>query len=190
MWANTASYDLRNLLGLLLISAFIPVHAAMRAFMTATRVFPGEARWRVADGAVAIGLALLSVGLTLPLAKGDAELKQRFASDQLRRGLGLELNQDIEQLLVRGCTVFSADGHINTIAALAPYRDQMRFFFFTEPLTELLKAQFEESKGCTGICYPPDRTHPSILSYIHAIAEARGLRKVTETNGMVLLSSP
>ncbi len=190
LWANTASYDLRNLLGLLLISAFIPVHALMRAFMTATRVFPGEARWRVADAAVALGLAILSVGLTLPLAKGDAELKQRFANDQLGRGLGLELNRNIETLLVRGCTVFSADGHINTIAAFAPYRDQMRFFYFTEPMTELLKAQFEQSKGCTAICYPPDRTHPSILNYIHAIAETRGFRKVTETNGMVLLSSP
>jgi len=33
VWANTASYDLRNVLGPLLICAFIPVYAAARAWM-------------------------------------------------------------------------------------------------------------------------------------------------------------
>ena len=114
LWANTASYDLRNLLGLLLISAFIAVYAATRTFV-ATRVFSNEPRWSVPDGAVAMSLAILSVGLTLTLAQGDKELKERFANEQLRKGMGLELNRNIEKLLLRGCTIFSADGHISTI---------------------------------------------------------------------------
>jgi hypothetical protein len=190
LWANTASYDLRNLLGLLLISAFIPVYAAIRALPT-TRVSPGERQWSVSDGGVAIGLAILSVGLTLTLAQGDKELKQRFANDQLRGGLGFEMNQAIGQLLVRGCRVFSTDGYIATIAAFQPFRSQVQFFHFTEPLTDALAKQLPESTGCTSILYPPDRTHPSILSFVAAYIKARGFTKMTEGRGMTLLvSSP
>ena len=61
-WANTASYDLRNILGLLLISAFIPLYAAANAWLGAGPP-PGGRRWIVPDGAVAAGWTVLSVGL-------------------------------------------------------------------------------------------------------------------------------
>ncbi len=190
VWANTASYDLRNLLGLLLISACVPVYAAMRAFVTVTKVPSKEPRWRFADGAVALSLAVLSLGLTLPLAKSDTELKRRFADDQFGRGMGPELNRKIEELLVRGCTIFSADPYIMTIAAFRPYQQRIQGFFFSEPLTDQMKQQLDEPRGCTSICYPPARTHPSILSQINAMTETRGYRKAIETNGMILISSP
>jgi hypothetical protein len=188
LWANTASYDLRNLLGLLLISAFIPLYAVARRFVT-TQVAPGERRWRVRDGAVAAGVAVLCVILTLPLALSDEKLKQRFADEQLSKGLGIELNRPIGELLARGCTIYSADGYIHTVSVFQPYRQQMQFFHFTEPLTDLLAKQLNESSGCTSIMYPPSRTHPSILNHIDALTNSRGYTKVMEHNGMDLLIS-
>ena len=188
LWANTASYDVRNVLGLLLISAFIPLYALARAFLP-KRDIPDQPRWSVPDAAVAIGLALLCVGLTLPLAQADKDLKQRFADEQLRAGLGLEFNRNIEKLLVRGCTVFSPDVYISTISAFRPYRNQMKLFHFSEPLDALRVQQFDESTGCTSIFYQPRSTHPSVLSFVVAYAEARGLKKLAEGNGFELLSS-
>jgi hypothetical protein len=132
LWANTASYDLRNLLGLLLISASIPLYALARRLPVKSAA-ASKSRWSVPDSAVAGGLAAMAVALTLTLAQGDAQLKARFATDQLRGGDGFELNQSIAKLLQRGCVIFSADGYIATISALQPFRGQMRFFFFTEP---------------------------------------------------------
>jgi hypothetical protein len=132
LWANTASYDLRNLLGLLLISASIPLYALARRLPVKSAA-ASKSRWSVPDSAVAGGLAAMAVALTLTLAQGDAQLKARFATDQLRGGDEFELNQSIAKLLQRGCVIFSADGYIATISALQPFRGQMRFFFFTEP---------------------------------------------------------
>ena len=188
LWANTASYDLRNLLGLLLISASIPLYALARRWPVKSAA-ASKPRWTVRDGAVAGGLAAMAVALTLTLAQDDAHLKERFATDQLRGGPGFELNQSIAKLLHRGCAIFSADGYIATISALQPFRGQMRFFFFTEPLNEALVNRFNETAGCTSIFYPPERTHPSILRFIAAYAEARGLKKTIEGNGMELLAS-
>ena len=86
-WASMLSYDLRNLLGFLLISAFIPLFALARSFAPA-KVFLNQRRWSVQDGTVAFGLAVLCVGLTLSLAQGDKQLKQRFATEQLARAAG------------------------------------------------------------------------------------------------------
>jgi hypothetical protein len=186
LWANTASYDLRNILGLLMISAFIPLYALARAFVIA-RISSNEARWIVPDGIVAIGLAVLSVGLTL--AQGDKELKQRFADEQLQKGFGFELNKNIEKLLLRGCTIFSADAYIYTISAFQPFLSQLRFFHYTQPLNDLLVKPFNESTGCTSIFYPPSITHPSILSFIDTYTKARGFAKVAEDRDMELLVS-
>jgi hypothetical protein len=131
----------------------------------------------------------MAVALTLTLAQNDTKLKERFATDQLRGGPGLELNQGIAKLLQRGCVIFSADGYIATISALQPFRDQMRFFFFTEPLNDALVKRFNETTGCTSIFYPPERTHPSILRFIGAFAETRGLKRVIESSGMDVLAS-
>ncbi len=188
LWVDTASYDLRNLLGLLLISASIPLYALLRRWPVKS-VAASKPRWTVPDGAVAGGLAAMAVALTLTLAQDDNRLKERFATDQLRGGDGFELNQSIAKLLQRGCAIFSADGYIATISALQPFRGQMRFFFFTEPLNDALVNRFNETTGCTSIFYPPERTHPSILRFIAAYAEARGLKKTIEGNGMELLAS-
>jgi hypothetical protein len=189
LWANTASYDLRNVLGLLMIDAFVLLYAIARPFVKKPD-FSNQRQWRLPDGAVAAGVAALCVVLTLPLAMGDEKLRQRFADEQLSKGLGIELNRPIGQLLVRGCTVFSADGYIHTVSAFQPYRQQMQFFHFTEPLTGMLAKQLNETTGCTGILYPPSSTHPSILALIDASAKARGLTKAVEHNGMVLLAPP
>lgn len=186
-WAKMLSYDLRNLLGLLLISAAIPLFVVARRFAT-TAVTSNERRWRVRDGAVAAGVGVLCVVATLPLAMGDERLKQRFADEQLSKGPGIQLNRPIGELLGRGCRIFSADGYIHTVSAFQPYRSQMEFFHYTLPLTDLLEKQLNESTGCLSIMYPPGRTHPSILAVIDATAAARGLAKIVDHNGMVLLA--
>ncbi len=81
------------------------------------------------------------------------------------------------------------EGSIATISALRPFRGQMRFFFFTEPLNDAMVNRFNETTGCTSIFYPPERTHPSILRFIAVYAEARGLKQVIESNGMEVLAS-
>jgi hypothetical protein len=188
LWANTASYDLRNLLGLLLISAFIPLYVVARRFAT-TQNAPRKRRWRVRDDAVAASVAVLCVLLTLPLALNDENLKQRFADEQLSKGMGIELNGPIGQLLASGCTIYTADGYIYTVSAFQPYRQQMQFFHFTEPLTDLLESQLNQSTGCVSIVYPSSRTHPSILNLTSALMDSRGYRKVTEHNGMTLVKN-
>jgi len=190
LWANNASYDLRNVLGLLLISAFIPLYALVRRFVT-TGVISKERLWSVPDDAVAISLAALSVGLTLTLAQGDKALKQRFAHDQLTKSAGLQTNQTIEQLLLRGCTIFNADDYLYTISAFERFQNKIPYFHFEAPLTDGLISQVSQASGCTSFFYPPDLTHPSILSFISAITKAQNYTKVTEGNGMELLvSSP
>jgi hypothetical protein len=188
LWANTASYDLRNLLGLLLISAFIPLFAVARRYATA-RVALDERQWHARDHVVAAGVAVLCVVLTLPLALSDEKLKQRFTYEQMIRGTGIEINQNVEKLLVAGCTVFSNDGYITTISAFQKFRQQIRFFHVFDPLTDQLAQQIAQSAGCTGILYPPHLTHRSILDFIAAQTTARGYRKVVEGTGMTLLVS-
>lgn len=164
-WVVALSYDLRNLIGFLPIAVFVPFFALARAFAP-TRVFPVERRWRLPDGAFALGLALLCVGLTLGLAKGDEELKRRFAAEQLAKGAGLPVNQKIEELLLSGCTIINADDYLSTISAFERFKDRMPYFHFEAPITEGLKRLLDEASGCTGIIYPFHITHPSILSYV------------------------
>ena len=188
LWANAASYDLRNALGLLLITAFIPLFAVARRLATA-RGATGERPWQVRDLAIAAGVAVLCIVLTLPLALSDEKLKQRFAHEQMIRGVGIEINQNVEKLLVRGCTVFSVDGYITTIAGFQKFLPQIRFFHVADPLSDQLAQQISESAGCTGILYPPHLTHRSILDFIAAQTMARGYRKAAEGMGMELLVS-
>src|SRR5258705_11604805 len=108
LWADTASYDLRNLLGLLLISASIPLYALARR-LPVNPAAASQPRWNVPDAAVAGGPSAIAAALTLTLAQNNTQLKERFATDQLRGGPGFELNQTIAKLLQRGCAIFSAD---------------------------------------------------------------------------------
>lgn len=188
LWANTASYDLRNVLGLLLITAFIPLYAVARRWATA-RSAPTERQWHVRDRAIAAGVAVLCVVLTLPLALSDEKLKQRFAHEQMIRGYGIEINQNVEKLLVRGCTVFSVDAYITTIAGFQNFLPQIRFFHVADPLPDQVAQQINDSAGCTGILFPPRMTLPSILDFIAAQTKARGYTSVVEHNGMELLAA-
>lgn len=187
VWANTASYDLRNLLCALLVAAFIPLHALAQHLAAPIR--SGERQWRIADGPVAIILAMLCVLITLPLALSDGKLKQRFADEQMRRGLGIELNRPIGELLARGCTIFSADAYIYTVAAFQPYRQQIAFFHFAEPATEALKKSLDDATGCVGIVYLPDRSHPSIRALIESISTSHGYSRMLRHEETELLVS-
>ena len=188
LWANTASYDLRNLLGLLLITAFIPLYAVARRLIT-TRNATAERQWHIRDVAVAAGVAVLCVALTLPLALNDEKLKQRFAHEQMIRGYGIEINQNVEKLLVRGCKVFSVDAYITTITGFQKFLPQIQFFHVADPLPDQVAQQIDESAGCTGILYPPGSTRPSILDFIAAQTRARGYVTVVAHNGMELLAA-
>lgn len=181
-WVFSLSYDLRNLIGFLPVSAFIPFFALARAFAPA-RAFPVERRWTMPDGVFACFLALLTVGLTFSLAKGDAELKRRFAAEQLAKGAGLPVNQRIEQLLLSGCTIINADNYLYTISALERFESKMPYFHFEAPITEGLKRMLDEASGCTGIIYPVAITHPSILSYV---ATKPQFAKAVEDRGWML----
>lgn len=186
-WAFALSYDLRNLIGFLLVAAFVPFFALARAFAP-IRVIPIERRWRVPDGAFACGLALLCLSLTFGLAKSDEELKRRFAAEQLAKGAGLPVNQKIEQLLLNGCTIVNADSYLYTISAFARFEDRMPYFHFEAPITDGLKRMLDEASGCTGIIYPFNITHPSILSHVSAKPD---FVEAIEHNGWLLrVSNP
>jgi hypothetical protein len=187
VWANTAAYDLRNVLGLLLISAFIPLYAAGKAWLD-VGLAPAGRRWIVPDSAVAAGWAVLSVGLTLTLALNDQQMKERFASDQFSKGPGVEINRSVEQLLARGCTIFTATSFIQTIARFQPFQDRMQFFVFNEPMNAAVLDRLNKTAGCTGILFP-NPSHPEILKVVASATETKGLRKVAEGNNFELLVS-
>ena len=123
----------------------------------------------------------------MPLAMGDERLQQRFTHEQLSKGMGLELNQNIERLLVRGCTVFSADAYISTISAFHRFRDQIQFYHFTEPLNDSLVKRVETAADCIGFVYPPERIHPTVQMFMLNRMEIRGYTIAVEQNGMKLL---
>lgn len=187
VWANTASYDLRNILGLLLISAVIPLYAAANAWLDAGLSSNGR-RWSVPDAAVAAGWLIVSVGLTLTLALNDSELKERFARDQYGKGPGIDIHRSVEQLLARGCTIFTATGFILTIAEFQRFQDQMQFFVFNEPMNNSVLDRLRKTEGCAGFLFPRP-SHPVILEVIAAETEKRGLRKTAEGKGFELLVS-
>jgi hypothetical protein len=180
VWANTASYDLRNVLGFLLVSAFIAVYAATRKLRVIDARLPRQ--WAVPDAAVLVGLAVVSIGLTLPLALDDLRLKERFATDQLRGGRGIAANQMVGDLLKRGCIVFESDGYIRTVSAFGPLRDRIQFFHYSEPLTDVFVERFRAPEPCKAIVFPSEITHPTILEFLRATQNSAAYRKVYEAS--------
>ncbi|MGY3621533.1 hypothetical protein [Bradyrhizobium sp. USDA 10063] len=180
VWANTASYDLRNVLGFLLVSAFIAIYSATRVLEPASMRLLRERV--VTDRAVIIGVTTLSLGLTLPLALDDNGMKERFARDQLRGGRGVEFNQKIGELLKNGCTVFESDGYVPTISAFGPFRDQIQFFHYPEPLTGAFVERFDGPEPCKAIVFPPKSTHPATLEFIQVTENSTAYRKVYEAS--------
>jgi hypothetical protein len=132
LWANTASYDLRNVLGFLAISAVIPLLALERIVAIGT-AFPSLAlarvanrtSWKIPDGVVVLAVAAIAIGATFSFAQRDVDLRRRFDNEQLRSGAGLELNQPLEQLLSRGCSVLSSAGYVFTLSAFSKYLPQI-----------------------------------------------------------------
>ena len=188
IWVNTAAYDLRNLLGFLLLAAFVAPYAAARRWLDPA-VVPGGRQWQVSDGLAAIVLVVVAFGLTSTLAVSDRNLKRRFADDQIRIDAGPELNRKVGEVLERGCKVFTSTGSLFFIAAFAPFRGQIQHFFYALPLDGKLTSALENSTGCTAIFYPPGLTHPSILGFIAEYSRTRRLAKAIEANGMELLVS-
>lgn len=184
VWANTASYDLRNVLGPVAICAFISVYAAARAWARRADVAAGP-RWTVSDAAIAAGLAAATIGLSLPLAVSDQTIKQRFADEQIREGSGREINEKVGEMLRQGCTVLTGNAYLYTIAAFQPFKDQVQYSTFGEAIGDPTLASLREPKGCTGILYVPTRTHASVLDFI----AVGNFRKVIESNGTVLAMS-
>ena len=187
VWANTASYDLRNILGLLQISAFVPLYAAARAWFGAG-LAPNGRRWIVPDGAVAAGWAVLSVGLTLTLALNDQQMKERFARDQFSKEPGVEINRNVDQLLNRGCTVFTATGFVMTIAKFQPFLAQMQFFTFNEPMNATVLDRLSKTEGCTAMLFPIP-SHPEVMKVVATVTDERGLKKIAAGNNFELLAA-
>ena len=189
VWVNTAGYDLRNVLGFLAIGAFITIHNAAGAYLARKTIFLSNAQWRATDGVVAAFLAALVVGLTSTFAVGDNEIKRRFAEDQLSRGQGVEFNREIARLLEQGCTLFSTSSYPFTIHAFDPYRSRMEYFFNGLPLDEPTEDRFHRAKGCVAVLYPSGGLWPSYQDLVDRYIQSRGLQKLLEDRGMVLVAS-
>lgn len=187
-WANTAAYDLRNVLSFLLIGAFVLPYVLARRWLDPAAL-PGGRQWPVGDSLVATIVTIAALGLTSPLATNDEKLQRRFADEQMRIDAGLDVNRKIGELLGRGCKLFSPTGSLYYITAFAPFRSQIQLYFYTLPLDDSLSNGLEKASGCTAVLYPLDRLHPSILNLILKTAEDRQLTKVLESNRMVLLAS-
>ncbi len=189
LWASTASYDMRNVLGLLLISAFIPLFAALR-MIAVSPLKNVESKWRVSDRAVAAIVAAFALGSTLTLAQDDAHLNQRFNSEQIRIGAGAEFNEKVGRLLERGCNILTGADYVYTISAFSKYQPQLEFFHASLPLPEPVAKKFDERQGCTAILYAPSFSVAPTLDYVKAKSEKRQYVTAAESVGWVLLSSP
>jgi hypothetical protein len=134
-------------------------------------------------------LAVLVFGVTSPLAMSDSDIKRRFASDQLGKGLGVGFNGEIAGLLDRGCTLFSSTTHFYTIHAFQRHRSRIEFFYFTHPPDAAIEQRFRDATNCVAILYPSDRTTPALLAFIDSFSQSRGLQKLREDRGMILMAS-
>ncbi|MET3968726.1 hypothetical protein [Bradyrhizobium sp. S3.9.1] len=187
LWANSASYDLRNVLGFLMIGAFVPIYVIGRQLRE-----PKTPTWigsRVSDGAVVLGIILLAACLHSTLAHRDNALRKRFADDQLKAGPGLEFNQEIGKLLAKGCTIFTGDWYMGTISEFRPFREQMQFFHYTQPPTDTFAERLNRSTGCIGFFFVPSDTDRSTMDLIRSKTEANTYRRITDHHGIELLFS-
>jgi hypothetical protein len=189
LWAATASYDMRNLFGVLLIGAFIPLFAASRKRHPSPAKSPAS-RWKVPDVAVAAVLAAFTLGSTLTLALDNAQLRARFNSDQLRIGAGTDFNKKVDEFLGRGCFLLTGADYVYTISTFSKYLQQLASFHPSLPLPDPVKKQFDEHPGCTGILYPPGLSRGSVVEYVKAKSEERQYVTAGEAVGWVLLTPP
>ncbi len=197
LWANTASYDLRNVLGFLAISAVIPLLALERA-VAINKAFPSlapvraanEAGFKIPDVAVIVAIAAIAVGATFSFAQSDVNLRRRFDDEQLHAGAGIGLNQPLEQVLAHGCSVLSSADYVFTLSMFSKYLPQLDFFHASLPLPSAKTDAFNEKMGCTGIVYPPGRSSEAVLNYVKAKTEQRHYTKLGGARGWELWASP
>ena len=83
---------------------------------------------------MAAGWAVLSIGLTLPLALNDKGLNERFANDQFGKGPGVEINRTSISCWLAAARFSTATSFVLTIARFQPFLDRMQFFAFNEPM--------------------------------------------------------
>ena len=85
--------------------------------------------------------------------------------------------------------MLTGNAYIYTISAFQPFYSQLQYSTFGDPISDPKLDALREPKGCTGVLYVPNRTHPSVLAFIAAHTHAGGFRKVIEDGNTVLLAS-
>jgi len=187
LWIDKAGYDLRNLFGVLLISAFISLFAVVRA-VAITRPAAAGPRWRTPDSVVAAVLMIVAVVSTHTLAQDDAHLHQRFASEQLEIGAGAGLNEKLLGLLERGCFVLTAADYPFTITAFQKYLPQLRTFYWDRVLPPEISMALAERSGCSAILYPPQLSGQAVIAFVKTATEQHQYVSLVQSNGWELLA--
>jgi hypothetical protein len=186
LWLDKASYDLRNLFGVLVVSVFIALFAAARTVIVAKSASAGP-QWRTSDAVVVAVLMVVAVVSTNTLALDDAHLRQRFRTEHLNIGAGAELNQKLLDLLERGCFVLTAYDYFYTMPGFQSHLSQLQQFHSNWVLPAEITKAFAEKSGCTGILYPPAQTIEPVLAYVKAVSAERHYVSLAQGNGSELL---
>ena len=85
--------------------------------------------------------------------------------------------------------MLTGNAYIYTVSAFEPFKSQLQYSTFGDPISDPNLAALREPKGCVGVLYVPARTHPTVLAFIAAHTHAGGFRKVIEDSSTVLLAS-
>jgi hypothetical protein len=203
IWADRASYDLRNGAALFLIAAVIPADALVRRCLKGDVAAFGR-RWMLKDVVGAICALVALIFFSLPMAKEDSRLEAQFADEQLQLGPGRAHNEALASALRAGCTVFSATYYPTRILSLQPYESQIHLFYRSLPIgsddsgtereavrayAEDLRRDFENVKGCATVIFPPEAMRASALTFLEGYFLRHNFRKVVDANGWQLWSS-
>jgi hypothetical protein len=192
LWADTASYDLRNALGLLLIAAFIPVYVLIEWWRSRAVRKPDLPSQRpVSDPAAASIATVLLMIATLPIAHPHATIAVRYGEDQMREGAGEKINGRLLALMRQHCTVFSGDAYPFHISALKPYLSQLVYFPFSTPMKDDIKSAMLARTGCFAVLFPPAQTHLSNREFFAGLTDREmGRTSVTDGEDLIEYGAP
>lgn len=208
IWADRTSYDVRNCLALVLIAALIPVDALARRTIKGDLGAFGR-QWILRDTTVAACALVLLLLVSLPMAKPDRQLDAQFASDQFRLGVGTVLNEAVATQLRAGCTLFTVTKYFMQIAYFQPYKSQIHFFYYGQPIGDDGKAddgtnedyamhrknamdkqrEFEAVEGCVAVLFAPTAQEATSLAFLQGYFQRRHLGKEAEANQVELWSA-
>jgi len=186
LWADKASYDMRNLFGVLVVSVFLALFVSARKVIVTKSASAGR-QWRTSDALVAIILMVFAVVSTRTVALDDADLRQRFRTEHLAIGGGTEVNRKLLDLLDRGCFVLTARDYFWTMPAFESHLSQLQFFHSNWELPAEVAKAFDGNPGCTAILYPFLEARESVIDYIKTMSEQRHYVSLAEGNGLILL---